>query len=279
MAKCKTLSATSAVVFFLSCLAPKADPIEGDIADVITRGIERGEGSFDHLKWDEILVAYTHENGRKLDYSGLKREEAKLEAYLNGLSNVDIGTLNENEIFALFLNAYNALTVKTILNRVSDDGTYKIESIRDISDVFDLGVHNVGGFTLSLNNIEHNILRPFFKDPRIHFAVNCASASCPPLPTRAFTAASVDEQLEVLTRDALSSDDFVRVEGEALVVTKLLEWYGPDFVTNGYKGAEKDLVSFILKYAREEVRDWIESQTSPIDIEFMNYDWTLNKYE
>jgi hypothetical protein len=138
--------------------------------------------------------------------------------------------------------------------------------------------HRIGGFTLSLNNIEHNILRPFFKDPRIHFAVNCASVSCPPLLTRSFTAESVDDQLEFLTRNALSSDDFVRVEGDTLVVTKLLEWYGPDFITKGYKGAEKDLVSFILKYAREDVRDWIESQPSPATVEFMDYDWALNKF-
>jgi hypothetical protein len=263
----------------LSCLAPKAEQIEGDIAAVIERGIEQGDRAFDHRVWDEILVAYSHENGKTFDYSGLKSEEGKLDAYLDDLSKVDLATLNKNDIFALFANAYNAYTVRTILNHVSDDGTYRIQSIRDIPDVFDLATHRVGGFTLSLNNIEHNILRPFFKDPRIHFAVNCASASCPPLPTRAFTAESIDEQLEVLTRNALSSDDFVRVEGDALVVTKLLKWYGSDFVTKGYVGAEKDLVPFILKYAREDVRDWIESQPPPVGLEFMDYDWTLNKYE
>ena len=279
LAENKTLAAASAAMFFVACLVPKADPIGGDISRVIERGIEQGNAAFDHTPWDEILQVYAKEGGRKFDYSGLKREEAKLDTYLEALSKADIGTLEKNEILALFSNAYNAYTVKTVLEQVSNDGTPQIQSIRDISDVFDLEENNVGGFKLSLNNIEHNILRPFFKDPRLHFAVNCASTSCPPMPTRAFTGKNVDEQFEALTRTTLSSPNYIRVQGNRLEVTKLMEWYGSDFVTVGYKGAEKDLASFILKYANDEVRNWIETQDTPVPIEFMNYDWTLNNYQ
>jgi len=275
----KSLAAASAAVFFVACLAPKSEPIGGDIASVIERGIERGNAQFDHTLWDEILQVYAKEGGRRFDYSGLKREESNLDTYLDALSKADIVALERNEILALFSNAYNAYTVKTVLEQLSDDGAPQIQSIRDISDVFDLEKNNVGGFNLSLNNIEHNILRPFFKDPRLHFAVNCASASCPPMPTRAFTGKNVNEQFEALTRTTLSSPDYIRVRGNRLEVTKLMEWYGSDFVTAGYKGAEKDLASFILKYTNDEVRNWIKTQGSPVPIEFMNYDWTLNRYE
>ncbi len=274
----KTLAAASTAIFFVSCLAPKAEPLRGDIAGVIERGIEQGDMTFDHGTWDEILQAYSKEGGRRFDYSGLKREEAKLDTYLDALSDADIETLRKSEILALFSNAYNAYTVKTVLEKVSDHGTPQIQSIREISDVFDLENNNVGGFKLSLNNIEHNILRPFFKDPRLHFAVNCASVSCPPMPTRAFTGEQVDEQFETLTRTTLSSPDYIRVEGDRLEVTKIMEWYGSDFVTAGYKGAEKDLASFIRKYASDEVRNWIEGRGSAVPIEFMSYDWTLNKF-
>jgi hypothetical protein len=274
----KSLAVASAAMFLATCLAPKAEPVRGDIAGVIERGIELGDATFDHSTWDEILQAYSKEGGKRFDYSGLKREEAKLDTYLDALSNADIEALEKNEILALFSNAYNAYTAKTVLERVSTDGTPQIQSIREISDVFDLEKHNVGGFKLSLNNIEHNILRPFFKDPRIHFAVNCASASCPPMPTSAFTGKQVDEQFETLTRTTLSSPDYIRVEGNRLEVTKLMEWYGSDFVTAGYKGAEKDLASFIRKYTSDEVRRWIEARGSAVPIDFMDYDWTLNEF-
>ena len=89
----KTLAAASAAMFFVACLAPKAEPIRGDIAGVIERGIEHGDTTFDHGTWDEILQAYSKEGGRRFDYSGLKREEVKLDTYLDALSDADIGTL------------------------------------------------------------------------------------------------------------------------------------------------------------------------------------------
>jgi hypothetical protein len=264
------------VVFVIGCLAPEAEPIEGDVRSAIEKGIAEGTGSFDHAAWDEILQRHAEEGGHKFDYVGLKKEEDKLNRYLQKIADVDLSSLSKNELTALFANAYNAYTVKSILEHVSPDGTYGIGSIRDIANVFDRESHPIGGFTLSLNNMEHNILRPLFRDPRLHFAVNCASASCPPIPVRALRGTSVEEQLEESTRSVLSSPDYVRVEDGELRVSKILEWYGSDFVTEGYRGAEKDLPSFIRKYASDEVRQWIDSQPSPT-LEFMSYDWSLNR--
>lgn len=273
----KVTSGVLALFFIVSCFIPQAKPIQGDIAESIAKGIAEGKTTFDHTLWDEILQKHAKEGGRKFDYAGLKSEEAKFGQYLEKLANVDLSTLPGNELLALFANAYNAYIVKTILENVAEDGSYQIKSIRDISKVFDLKNRKVGGYTLSLNNIEHNILRPTFKDPRIHFAVNCASTSCPPIPVRAFISDQMDEQLDLVTRNTLSSPDYVRVEDDQLLVTRIMDWYGEDFVSEGYKGAEKDLPSFIRKYTREEVSKWIESQSPTASVKFMGYDWSLNK--
>jgi hypothetical protein len=261
----------------VACLAPRAELIEGDVASAIEKGLAEGTDTFDHSLWDEILSHYVKEGGRKLDYVSLKSDESGINRYLQSLADVDLTSLPGNEILALFANAYNAYTVKTILERVSPDGSFEIESIRDIPEVFDLTEHEVGGYILSLNNMEHNILRPYFKDPRIHFAVNCASTSCPPIPTRAFRGETVQQQLEDVTRNVLSSPDYVLVDGDDLVLTRIMDWYGEDFVSDTYNGAQKDLPSFVRKYTREKVRRWIDAHPTTPNVKFMKYDWSLNK--
>ncbi|MGH9392009.1 MAG: DUF547 domain-containing protein, partial [Vicinamibacteria bacterium] len=169
-----------------SCGAPAPEPLRGDLSSVLERGIRAGTASFDHSPWDEILSKYALENGRRFDYAGLKKEEGILRSYLGSLADADLGNLSAPELEARFINAYNAYTIRTILDRVSANGDFEIESIRDIEEVFTREAHGVGGFRLSLDNIEHNVLRPTFRDPRLHFAVNCASISCPPLPPDAF---------------------------------------------------------------------------------------------
>jgi hypothetical protein len=88
----------------------------------------------------------------------------------------------------------------------------------------------------------------------------------------------VDRQFEDVTRAVLSSPDYVRVEKGKLMVTRIMDWYGSDFLKEGYKGSEKNLAAFIRKYTREDVRRWIESQTSTADVKFMKYDWSLNRF-
>jgi len=272
------LSAAGAVAALLvGCRAPRAERIQGKIAEAVLQGISHGSGTFDHSVWDGILQSYAIRNGRGFDYAGLKQEESGLDAYLQSLARADLGSLPRNELLALFVNAYNAYTVKTILAHVEKDGPYEIESIRNIPRVFEREIHDVGGFVLSLDNIEHNILRPIFRDPRIHFAVNCASVSCPPLFTRAFSGSRIDEQLDSATRRVLSSPDYVRTEDDKLLVTRILDWYGEDFVDESFQGAEGSLPAYINKFTPPEVRDWIESRSSTPQVEFMDYDWSLNR--
>ncbi len=267
------------LLFAASCGVPAPAPIQGDLPAVLERGIREGTAGFDHSPWDEILSKYARANGRRFDYAGLAKEKGILAAYLDALADVDLGSLRGPELEALFINAYNAYTVRTILERVSENGDFEIESIRDIEDVFTREAHVVGGFQLSLDNIEHNILRPTFRDPRLHFAVNCASISCPPLPPDAFAGDRVEEQLESAATNALGSPDYVSVEGNALLLTKILEWYRSDFVNPEYRGSEKSVPAFVSKYASEDVRRFLAERKDEVEIRFRDYDWRLNRPE
>lgn len=259
------------------CPAPEAQRIGGDIAETLETAFETGTESFDHTAWNKILEKHVRQKGRRFDYAGLKKEESKLDEYLEHLARVDLATLAPSALKALFINAYNAYTVQTVLERVSPGGTLEIASIRDIPNVFEREAHVVGGFTLSLDHMEHNILRPYFKDPRVHFAVNCASASCPPLPPQAFEEDTVDRQLEEAAREVLRDPDYVRVEDDQLLVTRIMDWYRSDFISPEFEGAEESLPAFIRKYTREEVREWIDSREGTPNVAFMPYDWSLNR--
>jgi hypothetical protein len=266
-----------ALLVAVSCGAPPSKPIHGDLSSVLETALREGTAGFDHGAWDAILAKHALENGRKFDYAALKKEEGLLTGYLDAVAGADLATLRAQELEALFINAYNAYTVRTILDRVSPNGDFEIESIRDIEDVFTREAHVVGGFRLSLDNIEHNILRPTFRDPRLHFAVNCASASCPPLPTDAFEGARLDEQLEAAAANALKNPDYATIEGDALLLTKILEWYGTDFVSPDYRGSAKNLPSFVSRYASDDVRSFLEQKSYEVEVRFRDYDWRLNK--
>ena len=273
----RSLLAGLVAVTSAACGDPHAAPISGDISAVLAHGIEDGSARFDHSSWNELVQRHVKDGGRRFDYAGLKADEGQFEAYLGALADADLSTLSSNEIQALFANAYNAYTIATILEHVSVEGAFDIESIRDVPDVFGRKHHTVGGFLLSLDNIEHNVLRPIFKDPRFHFAVNCASISCPPLPTRAFTGDEIDEQLDTVTRNALTNPDYVSVDGDALLVTQIMDWYGGDFVNPEYKGSEKSLPEFIAKYATTEVRELVAAHGDSVTVKFRDYEWGLNR--
>jgi len=263
----------------LATAACTAEPkmIESDIAQRVLEGSAHGKVSFDHSKFDAILRQYAKPDRHQFDYAALKPHQADLETYLHQVAQANISALSRDELLALLVNAYNAYTIESILKTMTPDRPLGVASILDIPGVFDIKTHMVGGTALSLNSIEHDILRPIFKDPRIHFAVNCASFSCPPLSDSAYTGGKVDEQLEAAARRALQSPDYVRIENGRLLVTKVLEWYGSDFVTPGYRGATGSLAEFINRYATKEVRQFIAARGGKTPVEFMTYNWSLNR--
>jgi hypothetical protein len=260
----------------LQC-APRAVTRQQEAAQAIRRGMESGRGVFDHASFSRVLETYARDMGSRFDYEGLKAHPEDLRAYVVQVGGADLASLSRDELLALLINAYNAFTLESILDTLTPDKPRGPASIRDIPQVFSRKTHRIGGYSLSLDDLEHGLIRPLFKDPRAYFVMNRASLGCPPLPTQALTGTMLDSQLEYAARRTLSSPDYVRVEDGRLLVTKLLDWYGVDFVAPDFHGAEKSLALYIRKYASDEVARLIDARGGNPEIGFLDYNWSLNR--
>jgi hypothetical protein len=221
-----------------------------------------------HSGWDALLAA--HVAAGKVDYQGFKQDEAKLDEYLAVLDNTTPGSLSEPEQLAYYINAYNAYTVKLILDRFKNG--QPVKSIKSIGGLFSspwsIRFARLGGETFTLDNIEHDILRPKFKEPRVHFAVNCASISCPSLISEAYTAEKLEKQLENNTITFLHNREFNTISGNTLYVSKIFSWFSEDF--------NNDTVAFVKKYAHGELLAAIEAAGESLKVKYLDYDWSLN---
>lgn len=234
-------------------------------------GVVQGSARFDHSAFDALLKAHARPETGRVDYAGLKRDESKLDAYLAALAGADVKVLGREEQLALLINAYNAYTLKIIVEQYPG-----VRSIRDLKDPWTTARHNVGGQVMSLDHIEHGLLRPFYREPRIHFAVNCASIGCPPLGDEAFTGARVDAQLDAATRRALRHPRYARVEGGKLHLTQLLQWYGGDFTNPEFSGHAPSVPAYVARYADAPVAALVSGAGGSPEVVFMPYDWALN---
>jgi len=248
--------------------APSAERATGEVAKAVEASLAGGKERFDHQAWGALLLRGTKDG--LVNYPFMQEHRPDLDAYLKGVADAGLSRLAPAHLEALLINAYNAYTVKSILDHPD------VSSIRDIPGVWTKVRHRVGGFDLTLDEIEHRILRPFFRDPRIHFALNCASRSCAPLPTFAYDGEKIDEQLEDRTDSFLSDPNNVQVEGTKLLVSKYFDWYGGDFTASGWKGSEKTIVDYIGRYALVEVKEFIAHYKGKPSIDFLDYDWSLN---
>lgn len=254
--------------FAAGCGAPASKPIEGEIATAVERSIEGGSEAFDHSIWDRLLAEGTKDG--LADYRYFQKNRADLDAYLDSIARADLGSLAPDELHALLINAYNALTVRVILDHST------VQSIREINGVWTKLKHSVGGHEVTLDEIEHNIIRPFFRDPRIHFAVNCASYSCAPLTSWAFTGQRLNEQLEEVTRAFLGNEANVRIENGTLYLSQYFDWYGDDFVSEGWEPRAESIEEFVALYASPEAAEAIRRQGDRLRTRFLDYDWSLN---
>ncbi len=234
--------------------------------------------TLDHAPWQAILDAYVSpdETGVNLfDYAALKANPAdteRLTAYLDGLQAIDPRGYSADVQMAYWINLYNALTVHVVL------GDYPVDTIREIHEgLVPLtgpwgDVHaNVAGQDLTLDDIEHRILRPIWRDARIHYAVNCAAYGCPHLLTTAFTAANLESLLEQGARDYVNHPRGVDILDEAFGVISSIysdDWYREDFGVT-----DADIIAHFLQYAEPELAEML--QTFDGIFEF-DYDWRLN---
>jgi hypothetical protein len=210
----------------------------------------------DHSSWNSLLQRYVNPDG-KVDYSGFKGDRL-FSDYINELkgSHPD-ESWTRNEQMAYWINAYNAFTIQLITQNMP------LKSIKDISEPWDNKFIIIEGKNYSLNDIENRILRRDFKDPRIHFAVNCASISCPKLWNKAYTASNLDSSLEKRTREFINDPKFNIIKNDEIVISQIFDWYSEDFKSNG------SVISYLNRYSKVVI-----SPESTVD--YGSYNWSLN---
>lgn len=212
----------------------------------------------DHSQWDKLLKKHVDGKGL-LDYKGFKNDQAKLDDYLKMLSEKEpTNDWSVQELLAYYINLYNAATVKLIVEN------YPVKSIKDIDGAWTKGRVSIGNKELSLGGIENGILRKM-NEPRIHFAINCASISCPKLLNEAFTAAKINEQLDRATKEFInSSENDISANNPKL--SSIFDWYQKDYKVNG----KQDVIGYINQYSKTKIKPGVA-------LTYKNYDWNLNE--
>jgi hypothetical protein len=235
---------------------------------------ETNTATIDHTPWQSILDRYlinNHPSGiNRFDYGAVSATDRKiLQDYLTNMQQLDPRTYKRSEQKAYWINLYNALTVELILE------SYPVVSITKLGESFfsfgpwDDKIATIQAKTLSLNNIEHGILRPIFRDNRIHYAVNCASISCPNLAKKAYTAKNADQLLEQGAKEYINHPRGVTFEKGTLKVSSIYHWYKVDFGNN-----DSSLINHLIKYANPELSQKLLQYKNDIE---HDYDWALNK--
>jgi hypothetical protein len=268
-------SCVPAVLALVSCASPTAaSPTYS--APISTQEPAAGFEAI-HAPWTDVLKA--HVRGDAFDYAALKKDRAKLDAYIAALERVraeDLGKAPRDAQFAFWIDAYNAYTVKLVVD------AYPVKSIRELGDdkvsVWDRDLVPLGKLyprleksKLTLNDIENKILRPTFQDARLHAAINCASVGCPPLRAEAFTAAKLDAQLDEQVKAWLGDPTRNRFDRskDKIEVSKVFEWFAEDFTKPA-----GSVPAWIARF-RPADADWLTAKPGP-KVEYVEYDWALN---
>jgi Protein of unknown function, DUF547 len=218
-----------------------------------------------HELFDTLLKKYVDNKGN-VNYEGFKKDKVLLDNYLDLLSkNPPTTDWTQEDQLAYWINAYNAFTISLVAKH------YPIASIKDIkpgiafiNSVWDIKFIKIGNETYDLNNIEHSILRKKFSEPRIHFAINCASYSCPRLRNGAYTAANLEAQLTEAARSFLADTTKNDITQNFISISKIFDWFTGDFKKKG------NLIDFLNLYAPVRIN-------RKAKIEYKEYVWTLNK--
>ena len=239
--------------------------------DAIEQFRPMGEGSFDHSTFDALLEKHVKpdaEGYHRVDYRALAADRDALDAYLADLTAASPADLSEDEAHAYWINLYNAKTLEVILDH------YPVESIRRINlggALFKPGpwskeILTVDGTELTLDDVEHRIVRAIFLDPMSHYGLNCASVSCPNLMADAYTGANLDALLAESGRLYVNHPRGVDVRGDRITASKIYDWYADDF------GGEDQLKAHWMGLAEPDKDAAIEAA----EIGRYRYDWDLN---
>lgn len=230
-----------------------------------------------------VLDAYV--DAERFDYVALKANRAALDSFVNQLTTIsteELARMTRDEQMAFWINAYNGLTLRSIIDH------YPVKSIKDIDDVWDKTKWLVAGRKVTLDEIEHKILRPDFADARLHFAVNCASVGCPPLADKPYMGITLNAQLDGMARAFVNHPKRTVVDLTTGVITtsELFSWFGEDFLPayGGHrefdylKPVEAAIMQFIFAHAESD-RLKILTSHDKWRLKYRSYDWSLNIIE
>jgi len=211
----------------------------------------------DHKQWNALLQKHVSDKGN-VDYIGFQKDHVALQSYLEVLSiNLPAKSWSKEAILAYWINAYNAHTVKLILDN------YPIKSIKKIDNPWDATFFTLGTKKYSLGEIEHKILRKM-NEPRIHFAINCASSSCPNLLNEAFTENKMQIQLEIVTKSFINDKTKNNITANKIEISSIFDWFSSDFKKKG------TLIDFLNKYSLVQINPKAK-------ISYKEYNWNLNE--
>jgi len=234
---------------------------------------EKSEKTINHDDWqyilDKYLVDQTPSKINLFNYQAVAgSNKQKLANYLKHMQSLDPRQYARAVQKAYWINLYNALTVKLIVDN------YPVKSITKLGGFFSFGpwddeIITITGQSLSLNDIEHKILRPIFKDNRIHYAVNCASLGCPNLSKTVYTAQNMEQMLETAAKAFVNHPRGVRFKGSKIIVSSIYHWYKEDFGDDN-----KQLLKHLIKYADSSLANALATHQGKID---HDYDWDLNQ--
>ena len=260
-----------AVLFLAGCSKPQPPQTGTPAAPAASLAV------FNHRPLDELLATYVKEG--KVDYAGLQKDRARLDQYLAALASANPGAFpNDAERLAFWINAYNAFTLADVLESVYG----KVKSVQDVKGFFNQKKHKVVGAELTLDEIEKR--GRDLHDPRIHFAVNCASASCPKLQSFAYNGAQLDFHLTKAAREFLGdSQRGMNYDPgrNRIYLSPIFKWYAADFTGSNQlvarvkaetSGAE--LLEVAKKFMPPDLAQFLTEKK--MEVQWLEYDWSLN---
>ena len=240
------------ILFITSCHSTATTPIG-----------KKGTPPLTHEAWDTLLKKHVDENGW-VDYEGFIKNQEELEAYLETLSSSPPATdWPEEAKLAYWINAYNAFTVKLIVDNYPLKSIRELHTLPFVATIWHEDFFQIGGQPASLDQIEHSILRKEFYEPRIHFAINCASVSCPVLRNEAYEADKLERQLTDQAKRFLASPIRNNITVDKVELSRIFQWFKGDFTKEG------SLIEFLNQYAPVKIH-------SDAEVSYLDYDWGLN---
>ena len=238
------------------------------ISSCFTSVPKGNKSPINHSEWTSLVQKHVNKAGF-VNYKGFIKDSTLLNKYLQKLSdNAPANSWSKDDKLAYWINAYNAFTVKLIADN------YPVKSIKDlgaenpiifVNTAWDKKFFSIDGKKMTLNTIEHKILRKQFNDPRMHFAINCASYSCPKLLDEAYEGKTVNKQLDEQSKDFLADKEKNKISADKPQVSSLFKWFSNDFTKTG-----KTKIAFINQFTTTKIK---ESAT----LEYLDYSWDLNE--